>query len=295
METLLRATAVTRLEDGKMLLATTNKGLFLQEEGKWKLLWHGFNKKIRDLDSNGPLIYGVGDEGIFLRSLNGGIDWMVQRFPTRASIWNVCSNLQGLVVAHGEKMLYISMNFGDSWTTFNPFHFCSSSSPSIRSLYLHKDKLFIGTKIHPEYGGIWLLDLPSGKMQRVKKEKNHMTSAMTVSDDYFISASGSCRGKSGKIEFCSIDEIMQNDPLAWHHCHSETPVRSYLDLSAHEHVMYATSSQNERGISTVSRIFIKEGKMEVCGFIKGHGWRISNKQEDYLVAGLYESLHYKNH
>lgn len=274
METLLSATAVTKLEDGKMLLATTHEGLFIREENEWKSLWAGCDKKIRDLDSNGDFIYGVGDEGVFLRSLNGGKDWTLRRFPTASSIWNVCSNVQGLVVAHGEKKLYISTDFGDTWKTLEPFQLFHHQAPSIRSLYLHKDQLFIGTKIHSEYGGIWLLDLRSGEIVRVKKEKNHMISTMTVYEDCFIAAGGSCRGRNGKIEFCSMKEMVKTPSAAWHICHSAQPVRSYLDLSFDEDVMYASSTQNEHGISTISRVFIKEGKAEVCGSVKGHGWRI---------------------
>jgi hypothetical protein len=62
-----------------------------------------------------------------------------------------------------------------------------------------------------------------------------------------------------------------------------------------EDVIYASSTQNEHGISTISRVFIKEGKAEVCGSVKGHGWRIRNEQENYVVAGLRESLHYQHH
>jgi hypothetical protein len=59
--------------------------------------------------------------------------------------------------------------------------------------------------------------------------------------------------------------------------------------------MYATSSQNETGMSTISCVFIEEGKVMSCGLIKGHGWRISNRNEDYVVAGAVESFQSKNH
>ena len=48
-----------------------------------------FSKRIRDLHSEDNVVYGVGDEGIFIRSMNGGENWTVQRFPTKATSWNV--------------------------------------------------------------------------------------------------------------------------------------------------------------------------------------------------------------
>ena len=76
----------------------------------------GFQKRIRDLHSEGNVVYGVGDEGVFIRSMNGGETWTIQRFPTKATSWNVCSNENGTVIAHGDKTLYhsnILVHMGD--------------------------------------------------------------------------------------------------------------------------------------------------------------------------------------
>ena len=67
--------------------------------------------------------------------MNGGENWTIQRFPTKATSWNVCSNVQGTVVAHGEKTLYLSNNFGSTWETIHPFLEYGSAAPSIRSLF----------------------------------------------------------------------------------------------------------------------------------------------------------------
>ena len=94
-----------------------------------------FSKRIRDLHSEGNVVYGVGDEGIFIRSMNGGENWTVQRFPTKATSWNVCSNVQGTVIAHGDKTLYHSNDFGSTWETIHPFLEYGGGAPSIRSLF----------------------------------------------------------------------------------------------------------------------------------------------------------------
>lgn len=285
VETMLSATAVTKLEDGKLMLATTYDGLFIEQDGKWERILSGFQKRIRDLQSSGNVVYGVGDEGIFIRSMDCGDNWTIQRFPTKATSWNVCSNKSGAVIAHGDKTLYLSNNFGSTWETIHPFLCYGSGAPSIRSLFLYKHYLFLGTKIHAKHGGVWLFDLQKRELKRIKIATNQMISALTLHNSYLVAASGSCRGISGNISFCSIDEIIKKKRISWHTCQSEQKASSYLDLSVDQQVLYATSTQNKAGISTVCRVFLDEGTVTVCGSIKGHGWRIVNQKEGYVVAG----------
>ncbi|MBY0598614.1 hypothetical protein [Bacillus bingmayongensis] len=289
METMLSATAVTKLEDGKLILATTYDGLFMAQSGEWKQVLTGFQKRIRDLCSNGKMIYGVGDEGIFVRSMDGGENWSVKRFPTKATSWNVCSNEHGKVIAHGDKTVYVSNNFGTTWETIRPFHCYSIDAPSIRSLFLFKHFLFIGTKIHSKYGGVWLFDLRRRKLKRIKVTTNQMISALALHNSYLVAASGSCRGTSGNISFCVIDEVIKHKKLNWKICQSEQKESSYLDLSVDQQVLYTTSTKNKAGIGTIFRVFLEEGIITACGSIKGHGWRIVNEREDYVVAGSGES------
>ncbi|MGQ0518144.1 hypothetical protein ACT453_51955, partial [Bacillus sp. D-CC] len=42
--------------------------------------------------------------------------------------------------------------------TIHPFLEYGGGAPSIRSLFLYKHYLFIGTKIHAKYGGVWLFN-----------------------------------------------------------------------------------------------------------------------------------------
>nr|WP_239534607.1 hypothetical protein [Priestia taiwanensis] len=278
------------MQDGRFILATTHQGLFLREQNTWKCLLTGFTKRIRDLHSDGKIIYGVGDEGIFIRSMDGGESWDVQRFPTKASSWNVCSDGEGLVIAHGDKVIYMSHNFGLTWKVVRPFVHVGVHAPSIRSLFLHRNQLFIGTKIHPVYGGVWVLQVETGEIRCIKKERDKMVSAITVSNGYIVVGSGACRGKSGNISFCRLGEIYNQQNIQWRTCRSEEQENSYLDLRGDGEALYTTSTQNEKGISTVSRICLEEERIATCGLIQGHGWRMAIEKDAYFIAGSTQSI-----
>ncbi|WP_100333568.1 beta propeller repeat protein [Bacillus alkalisoli] len=136
MESLMSATAVIWLQDGKLLLATTETGVFIKERGKWNPCLHTGSRKIRDFHESGEHIYGVGDAGLFIRSSSGGYGWTIKRFPTKATVWNVSSSELGIVAAHGEKLLFLSFNFGETFRVIDPFSHISHNKPSIRSLVL---------------------------------------------------------------------------------------------------------------------------------------------------------------
>ncbi len=147
METMLSATAITKLRDGKLLLATTYNGLFVEQDGEWKRILNGFQKRIRDLHSEDNVVYGVGDEGIFIRSMNGGENWTIQRFPNKKQrVGMYVAMYKELLLLMEKKTLYLSNNFGLTWETIHPFLEYGSAAPSIRSLFLYKHYLFIGTK-----------------------------------------------------------------------------------------------------------------------------------------------------
>jgi hypothetical protein len=231
MKNMFSSTAVTRTEKGNVVLATLNNGLFTLEDGKWINTLPGLNKQIRDLKSAGKVIYGAGDNGIFIRSKNDGIDWDIKQFPTKASVWSISCNTKGLVVAHGEKVIYISINYGETWKILSPFN--KSNPPSIRSLCLYENYLFIGTKIHPENGGIWMHDLRTNMVKRIKVETDKMISSIVVHNNLLITASGSSRGKKGVLEFISMNSIKNKNELVWIMCCNIDSSGSFLDISAH--------------------------------------------------------------
>ncbi len=80
-------------------------------------------------------------------------------------------------------------------------------------------------------------------------------------------------------------KVLQVKKIYWHTCQSEQKASSYLDLSVDQHVLYTTSTQNKAGISSVCRVLLEEGIVTVCDSVKGHGWRIVNQKDGYVVAG----------
>ncbi|MEM5003029.1 hypothetical protein [Priestia megaterium] len=291
MKNMFSSTAVTRTKNNSFVVATANDGLFIEKNGVWKNTLPRLNYHIRDLKCTGKIIYGVGDKGIFIRSTNEGETWRIQRFPTKASVWSITCNPKGLVVAHGEKVIYISTNYGETWNTLYPFQF--SNPPSIRSLCLYKDSVFIGTKVHPKHGGVWMVDLLTNEVRRIKIETSRMISSMLVHKHVLVTVSGACREKNGALEFLPLNGIKHKTKLNWKVCYSSDGHRSYLDVCAHNDVLYTTSSQNEEGYSFISRVNLENYEQVPCDFIRGHAWRICNENENYIVAGLYETKYYK--
>ncbi|PEL09892.1 hypothetical protein [Bacillus sp. AFS017336] len=286
MNNMFSSTAVTRTENGSTIIATVNNGIIIDNDGNRTFSFPTIKNQIRDLKCVGRTIYGVGDNGIFIKSINEGKDWNIEQFPTKASVWSVCCNAKGLVVAHGDKVIYISTNYGETWKIISPFKV--NKPPSIRSLCLHGNTLFIGTKIHPINGGIWMLDLGTFKITRVKTESDKMISSMLVNKDLLITVSGSCRGRNGVVEYSSIKSLYAENGR-WDQCHSTINNGSYLDICAHNGIVYTSSSQNDSGYSTVSRVYLESQLIVPCDYVKGHGWRICNENENYIVAGQYET------
>ena len=286
MNNTFSSTAVTRTESDSIVIATVNNGIILEKDGKRTNSFVLLNNQIRDLKSVDRFIYGVGDNGLFIKSVNDGKDWLVKQFPTKASVWSVCCNSKGLVVAHGEKVIYISTNYGETWKIISPFQV--PNPPSIRSLCLSGNKLFIGTKIHPVNGGIWMFDLQTFEATRIKSESDKMISSMLVENGLLITVSGSCRGKEGVLEFLQMKGL-SHEIYHWTKCFSKEEHGSFLDISSHNGILYTTSSQNDSGYSTVSRVFLEDQLIVPCDYVKGHGWRICNENEDYIVAGQYET------
>ncbi|WP_166240331.1 WD40/YVTN/BNR-like repeat-containing protein [Paenibacillus turpanensis] len=288
-ETFMSATAVTRVGNGNLVVAT-KEGVFVRTGDTWIHSFMSLGKRIRDLTSQQERVFGIGDEGTFIKSTDGGRSWIARRFSTQASGWSICSDSKGTVVAHGEKVLYVSTDYGDTWSIVKPFE--HSHSPSIRSLCLNGNYIFIGTKIHSSQGGVWCYDLKAGTNNRIKVENQRMISSMLTYNQYLITASGSCKSFNGSIEFCRIDDVFKG-PAEWAACHGKQ-AQSFLDLSEDGGTIYATSTQNTEGYGMVSHVCLDSKEISPCNLVKGHGWRISSKDNNYFVAGLYESIHYSN-
>ncbi|MGO4887620.1 WD40/YVTN/BNR-like repeat-containing protein [Anaerobacillus sp. MEB173] len=285
-ECLLGATAVTRGNNGDYFLAV-NKGIILIKKDGSKQQIIQLDTRILDLKCSGDILYGVGDEGTFIRSLDYGKSWTTQKMKTLGPIWSVCCNEDGTVVTHGNHILFLSHDFGQTWKTVHPFH-SLKYKPSIRSILLDNSFVYIGTKIHQKYGGIWKLNLLSFHMVRIKHDKR-MISSMIKHKQYIITAIGTSKGCNGSIEFCR-DNARLNQ-YKWERCESDTEENCYLDLSESSGFLYTTTTQDGTGVGKVLRIFLDEKKVTHCAYVHGHGWRVSNNKNEFLVAGLYGSLY----
>lgn len=289
-ETFMSATAVTRLSNGDLVIAAGD-GVYVWSGDTWVHALTSLGKRIRDLTSQQEMVFGIGDRGTFIRSIDGGSSWTVKHFPTQSHGWSICSDANGTVIAHGENVLFISTDYGDTWKLVKPFQ--QIEAPSIRSLCLYRHVVFIGTKIHPTQGGVWRYDLNDGSVVRIKVEDRRMISSMLIYNQFLFTASGgSCRNYNGSVDFCRIDNDLHG-PLEWIACQADQP-QSFLDLSEDGGKIYATSTQNTDGYGLVSSVCPDSKEILPCNFVKGHGWRISSRANNYFVAGLYESIHYSS-
>lgn len=286
------ATAVTKALNGDYFLAVDSGILLIKKDGTEKLLLK-LQYRILDLIYCDSMIYGVGDCGTFIRSLDYGLTWDVTKLPTTGSIWSVCSDKTGTVVTHGNSVLFLSTNFGATWKTLSPFASLLGSKPSIRSILLDGKFVFVGTKVHQQHGGIWRIDLQRFESTRIKKD-TRMIASIVKHKQYIVSATGTCKGFKGTIEFCHAKKAtLQN--CEWETCESDCKERCYLDLSESDDFLYTTTSQDENGVGKVSRVYLDENRIEPCAIVHGHGWRVSNHQNDFMVAGLYTSLYSHSH
>lgn len=284
---LLGATAVTKGTDGDYFLAV-NEGIVLIKKDGSKSTQLKLKSRILDLKCNGQTLYGVGDEGTFIKSVDYGNTWVTKKMKTRGSIWSLCCNDEGTVVTHGNHVLFLSHDFGETWTVIKPFHSLKDDMPSIRSILLDGQHVLLGTKMHRQYGGIWRLDLTRYHMTRIKKD-TRMISSIIKHKQFIVSAIGTSKGCKGSIEFCQESCLMNK--LKWETCESETDENCYLDLSENDDFLYTTTAQDLNGVGKVSRVFLDEKRVTPCAFIHGHGWRVSNYKNEFLVAGLYSSLY----
>lgn len=283
------ATAVVSHPDG-YFLAVNGGILLLNKTGKERKVLD-IDVRILDLKCSGDIIYGIGDNGVFIRSKDCGLTWEKRKLSTSGSIWSISCNEKGLVAAHGQHVVFLSRDFGRSWKIIKIFKNLENP-PAIRSLYLDDYTLYIGTKIHAAYGGIWSLDLQKYRATQIKSEKSRMIASIQVHNQFLVAASGSCKGNKGSVDFCEIP-TNHTESYRWQQCLNYTKENCYLDLSEDNGYLYTSTSKDQLGKGKVFQVSLKEKLLIPCGLVNGHGWRIANKQQEYLVAGLYESSYSK--
>ncbi|SDZ09809.1 hypothetical protein SAMN05421736_10667 [Evansella caseinilytica] len=282
------ATAVTKAHNGDFFAAVDSGISLIHRSGTEKMLIQ-LDRRILDLTCMKNTIYGVGDNGIFIRSSDYGETWQTTTLPTKGSIWSVCASEHGTIATHGNNVIFVSNDFGNSWKTIRPFHSLKGAKPSIRSLLLDEHYVYAGTKVHPQYGGIWRIDLHRYEVTRIKKD-TRMIASLLKYKQYLVSAAGTCKEAGGSIEYCHAF-CPGNKQYRWRVCESDCQERCYLDLSQSDDYLYTTTSQDRNGVGRVSRVYLEDNKVVPCALVHGHGWRISNHQSQYFVAGLYTSLY----
>ncbi|UTW68747.1 hypothetical protein KHA80_15005 [Anaerobacillus sp. HL2] len=79
---------------------------------------------------------------------------MVQLLHTGINIYSFLL----IMVIHGAITSSLSISF-------------RAANLSIRLIWLDGHYVFVGTKVHPQYGGIWRVDLERYEIKRIKKTR----------------------------------------------------------------------------------------------------------------------------
>lgn len=62
--------------------------------------------------------------------------------------------------------------------------------------------------------------------------------------------------------------------------------KSFLDVSEDNGIIYVTSSQDENGFSRIYQADLAAGELKWFDTIRGHGWRVANREENFLRGPL---------
>lgn len=279
------ATSVVYDGEGSYYLAVKGEGIYRFYNGQFKKVLT-IENRILSLKKVGGNLFGVGDDGTMIKGTNSGERWNLAHLPTKARVWSVTGSDENIVATHGQHTIYLSENAGASWRTIKPFENLKNK-PTIRSLCITSHFLFIGTQIHSLYGGIWMYSLKTGSLTHINKEEKAMISSLlTLNDSYLVAAKGSSKGRRGKIEYTPI---LTMERWIFKECKSPGTESCYLDLSEHNGEIYASSTQNRQGFSNIYSVDVYNSALHQCETVKGHGFRVANGEQDFMVAGLYES------
>ncbi len=281
------ATAVVSGTNSDYFLAVSDGILHITKEGIHEKACD-VKERILDLTSRDHIIAGSGDAGRFIISLDAGRTWSHKKLPTSASAWSICINSAHMIVTHSNYQLYLSFDYGDTWQTYQPFQLLGQDQPAIRSICIDGSTLYLGTKIHSRYGGVWSVNLTNHHVKRLKHDRR-MIASLLKRDNTLICAAGTCRKNLGSVDFAQLAS-QNTSSITWKTCHATVKEACYLDLSEHNGYLYTTTSHDKQGLSHVARVYLSEQKIVPCTRIHGHGWRVTNHEDRFLVAGLYESL-----
>ena len=276
------STAVLSTPDLPFLVAVKKEGIYSFEDGEW-LLQHGLSQNIYKLVRLGQYIFGIGDSGTILRYDPNQRKWTHSHFSTRQRLWDITGNSTGLTITHGGSSLFVSNNFGSSWSVIKPFQ-CLKEKPLIRSLLYDEGSIYIGTQINREYGGLWKYSLKSGELLLVKKEQCSMISSIYKDYDgsLFITKGDALTGE-GAIE------MVRPYTAKWFTFHQHHSERAFLDLFRAGKKLYATTSKDENDISRIYEVNREMMALLPIETVVGHGFRGAGLDDQLFISSPVES------
>ncbi|MGI8386488.1 hypothetical protein [Robertmurraya sp. P23] len=276
------STAVLSTPSLPFIVAVKNAGLYSFKKGKW-FLQYSLPYSVYKLVQISPYIFGIGDNGLIVRYNPFNKKWTHTFFPTPQRLWDITGDDSGLIITHAGSKLYISYNFGSSWSVVHPFK-DMTNRPLIRSLFKHKEHIYIGTQINKESGGLWMFSLRSGRLILVKKEQHSMISSIFIdNDDYLLIAKGNAWSKEGSIE------------MKWLHASKwttfEQPIseKAFLDVFTVGKNLYTTTSKDEYGFSRIYEIDKHTATLMPIETIEGHGFRGAGFEDELFISSPIES------
>lgn len=276
------STAVLSTSRLPFIVAVRNAGLYSFEKGEW-LLQYPLSHSIYKLVCISPYIFGIGDNGLIVRYNPYNNKWTHTFFPTPQRLWDITGNESGLIITHVGSKLYISYNFGSNWTVIHPFKDLLIK-PFIRSLFLYKEQLYIGTQINRESGGLWSFFLESGELTLVKKESNSMISSIYIdSENCMLIAKGNARSKEGSIEMKSLRGSR------WRTFEQPIAEKAFLDVFNVGKHLYTTTSKDEYGYSRIYEIDKLSQILSPIETVEGHGFRGAGFKDELFISSPIES------
>ncbi len=272
------ATAVLSTPELPFMVAVKQAGIYSFDDGDW-FLQYGLSQNIYKLVQLGHFIFGIGDYGTIIRYDCKQKKWNQTSFPTSQRLWDITGNRNGFIVTHGGSNLYVSNNFGSTWSVIRPFKKLGQK-PLIRSLLYNDESIYMGTQINSEYGGLF----EHREIQLVKKEAYSMISSIHKDDDGFLFiAKGNARSGEGTIE------MLNPFTNRWAACQQPKSEKAFLDIFKANKKLFATTSQDEYGFSRIYEVEKESLSLLPIETVAGHGFRGAGFEDQLFICSQVES------
>ena len=276
------STAVLSTPHLPFIVSVKKAGIYAFEDGEW-LLQYGLSQNIYRLVHLGQYIFGIGDCGTIVRYDAHRKKWTHTSFPTSQRLWDVTGNKDGLIVTHSGSKLYISRNFGSTWSLLKPFR-SLDFQPLIRSLFYYKNHIYIGTQINRQHGGLWKYSLESGELLLLKKEEYSMISSIYIdSEEILYITKGNALSGTGSVEICCQNR------LGWLAYQSPLSEKAFLDLFVVDKKLYATTSKDDDGFSRIYEVDKDQMVLVPIETVLGHGFRGAGYEKQLFISSPVES------